>query len=42
MELPLKAQVILAAAIAAKATHLLTGDRRHFGPLYGTAPTIHV
>lgn len=26
---------ILAAAIAAGATHLLTGDRRHFGELYG-------
>lgn len=26
---------ILQAAIAARATHLLTGDRRHFGPYYG-------
>lgn len=26
---------ILAAAVAAGATHLLTGDRRHFGNLYG-------
>jgi uncharacterized protein len=38
VDLPLKDHVILAAAIAAGATHLLTGDRRHFGPLYGTAP----
>lgn len=33
--LPAKDQPILAAAIRAKATHLLTGDARHFGPLYG-------
>ncbi len=33
--LPAKDQPILAAAILAKATHLLTGDARHFGPLYG-------
>ena len=33
--LPAKDQPILAAAIHAKATHLLTGDPRHFGPLYG-------
>jgi hypothetical protein len=26
---------ILAAAIACRATHLLTGDIRHFGPLHG-------
>ncbi len=26
---------IVAAAIAARATHLITGDRRDFGPLYG-------
>ncbi|MHB8762904.1 MAG: PIN domain-containing protein [Deferrisomatales bacterium] len=38
VDLPLKDQVILAAAIAAKVNHLLTGDRRHFGPLYGSAP----
>jgi uncharacterized protein len=33
--LPAKDQPILAAAIDAHATHLLTGDRRHFGKLYG-------
>ena len=26
---------ILLAAIAAKCTHLLTGDRKHFGPHFG-------
>jgi len=30
---------ILAAAISASATHLLTGDKTHFGALYGT--TVH-
>ena len=34
-DLPEKDRPILAAAIAAQATHLLTGDRRHFGRLYG-------
>jgi uncharacterized protein len=33
--LPEKDQPILAAAIHAQATHLLTGDRRHFGDYYG-------
>jgi predicted nucleic acid-binding protein len=33
--LPEKDQPILAAAISARATHLLTGDRRHFGNYYG-------
>jgi predicted nucleic acid-binding protein len=33
--LPEKDRPILAAAIAARATHLLTGDRRHFGQWYG-------
>lgn len=33
--LPAKDVPILAAAIAGKATHLLTGDLRHFGPVYG-------
>jgi predicted nucleic acid-binding protein len=33
--LPEKDRPILLAAIRAKATHLLTGDQRHFGPLYG-------
>ena len=35
VELPDKDRPILAAAIAAGCTHLLTGDRRHFGRLYG-------
>ncbi len=30
-----KDRPILAAAIAGNATHLLTGDKAHFGPLYG-------
>ena len=34
--LPAKDVPILLAAIAANATHLLTGDVRHFGSLYGT------
>lgn len=33
--LPAKDVPILLAAIAGKATHLLTGDLRHFGPLFG-------
>jgi len=35
VDLPENDQQILAAAIAAGCTHLLTGDRRHFGALYG-------
>ena len=34
-ELPEKDRPILTAAIHAHATHLLTGDRRHFGQWYG-------
>lgn len=33
--LPAKDHPILQAAIAARATHLLTGDKKHFGPYYG-------
>lgn len=33
--LPEKDRPILLSAIRAKATHLLTGDRQHFGSLYG-------
>jgi uncharacterized protein len=33
--LPKKDRPILAAAISARATHLLTGDKRHFGEFYG-------
>ncbi len=36
IELPQKDRPILLAAIGAAATHLLTGDLRHFGPLFGT------
>jgi len=32
-ELPAKDAVIFQAAVASKATHILTGDLRHFGPL---------
>ena len=35
IDLPDKDQPILAAAIGAGCTHLLTGDTRHFGHLYG-------
>ena len=35
VKLPDKDQPILLAAIGAGATHLLTGDFRHFGPYYG-------
>lgn len=35
--LPPDDQVIFLAAMAARATHLLTGDRTHFGPYYGRA-----
>ena len=33
--LPEKDRPILLSAIRAQATHLLTGDRQHFGALYG-------
>lgn len=35
VELPGKDQPILQAAIHSHATHLLTGDRRHFGAYFG-------
>jgi uncharacterized protein len=35
LSLPEKDLPILLAAIAARATHLLTGDVRHFGPYFG-------
>jgi predicted nucleic acid-binding protein len=35
VDLPEKDLPILAGAIAAKATHLLTGDKKHFGRYYG-------
>lgn len=35
ISLPDKDVPILLAAIAAKATHLITGDRRHFAPYFG-------
>lgn len=35
IQLPDNDMAILQAAIAGGATHLLTGDRRHFGPYYG-------
>jgi predicted nucleic acid-binding protein len=35
VELPFKDQPILRAAIHSKCSHLLTGDRKHFGPLFG-------
>jgi predicted nucleic acid-binding protein len=33
--LPIKDRPILSAAAMAGATHLLTGDQQHFGPLFG-------
>ena len=33
--LPAGDRMIFLAAMAAQATHLLTGDRTHFGPYYG-------
>jgi uncharacterized protein len=40
--LPPGDRMIFLAAMAAHATHLLTGDRTHFGPYYGraTAPVL--
>ena len=35
LKLPGKDRPILQAAIQAQATHLLTGDKRHFGPHFG-------
>jgi hypothetical protein len=35
ISLPEKDVPILLAAIEARATHLLTGDVRHFGPYFG-------
>lgn len=35
VDLPPKDQPILLSAIAARATHLLTGDRAHFGDYFG-------
>jgi uncharacterized protein len=35
ISLPQKDRPILLAAIAARATHLITGDFRHFGPFFG-------
>jgi predicted nucleic acid-binding protein len=35
VDLAEKDRPILGAAVAAGCTHLLTGDKRHFGPLYG-------
>lgn len=43
IDLPAKDRPILAAAIAAKCTHLLTGDYKHFGTLMGkTTEGVHV
>ena len=47
MALPEKDRPVLAGAVQAKADHLVSGDKRHFGPWYGksihgvriTAPT---
>ena len=33
--LPEKDRPVLAGAVHAQADHLVTGDKRHFGPLYG-------
>ena len=36
LDLPDKDRPVFSAAMAAGATHLITGDRRHFGAYYGT------
>lgn len=35
IELPAKDRPIFLSAVTARATHLLTGDRAHFGPYFG-------
>ncbi len=35
VDLPVEDTPVLAGAVGARCTHLLTGDRRHFGKLYG-------
>lgn len=43
IEIPEKDRPILAMAVAARATHLLTGDVRHFGRYYGqTVAGVHI
>jgi uncharacterized protein len=43
MELAEKDRPVLAMAVAARATHLLTGDVRHFGRYYGqTVAGVHI
>lgn len=34
VELPYDDQLIFGAAVASRATHLLTGDKKHFGPYF--------
>ena len=34
LKLPADDQLIFGAALAARATHLLTGDKKHFGPYF--------
>lgn len=36
LDLPDKDRPVFSAAVAAGASHLITGDRRHFGAFYGT------
>ena len=36
LDLPDKNRPVFSAAVASRATHLITGDRRHFGAYYGT------
>ena len=35
LDVPAKDQPLVVAALAARSTHLLTGDIRHFGPYFG-------
>ncbi|MEX1257439.1 MAG: DNA-binding protein [Gemmatimonadota bacterium] len=37
--LPAGDEAILAGALASNATHLITGDRRHFGRFFGKSPS---
>ena len=36
IDVPAKDRPVVSAALAARATHLITGDTRHFGPHYGS------
>lgn len=39
IDVPAKDRPVISAALKAKATHLITGDERDFGPYFGSAVT---